>query len=72
MHRLLSLFLLLIPFLSLSGCAYDKFEHFMYDAASDKQCIKDTGLPKCDPERPSYEEYKRQLNETITDNRNSN
>jgi len=51
----------------LFGCAYDNFEHFTYDASHTRQCIKDTGNSNCEPDRLSYEEYKKEREDLLND-----
>ena len=54
---------MLISSFYISGCAYDSFENFAYDAAHTRQCIKETGDPNCEPDRTSYDEYEDQREE---------
>ncbi len=44
----------------LSGCTSKQVKRSSYDALYQRQCIERTGQPNCDPEHPSYEEYRRQ------------
>lgn len=59
MSRLCSV-LITLMFFYVSGCAYKDVKHGVYDALNERQCIKDTGVPHCDPERMEYDEYKRE------------
>jgi hypothetical protein len=54
------LLLLLLGNGLLTGCTTEAFKHAGYDALHQRQCIEQTGQPNCDPNYPSYEEYKRQ------------
>lgn len=43
-----------------SGCANQDPKRTIYNAMHDRQCIKDTGNPNCDPDHMTYDEYKAQ------------
>jgi len=65
MKRFSSAALVLASFSFFNGCAYDRIEHFAYDALHTRQCIKDSGDPNCDPDRPTFEEYEKQRDAII-------
>ena len=44
----------------LGGCTSEAVKRSTYDALHQRDCIERTGQPNCDPDYPSYEEYKRQ------------
>lgn len=44
----------------LAACSSETFKRASYDALHQRQCIEQTGEPNCDPNYPSYDEYKRQ------------
>lgn len=45
--------------LAWSACTSDHIKHAAYEAAYQKSCIDRTGLPACNPEHQSYDEYSR-------------
>ena len=47
----------------LSACSGHDFKRASYNALHDRQCIAQTGEPHCDPDRPSYDDYRRQAKE---------
>ena len=53
-------FILLALLVVLGGCSKDQVKRGTYDALHQRECIERTGQPNCDPNYPSYEEYKRQ------------
>jgi len=44
---------------AVSGCSGEQVKRATYDALHDKECIDKAGYPDCDPNRPSYDQYKR-------------
>ena len=49
---------------TITGCASDRVNKTIYDAANARNCVKETGGdPNCHPEQPTYDEYKRQREE---------
>jgi len=58
------LFLMIIWLFAGTGCASETMNKTIYDAANQRNCIKETGgNPNCNPDQPGYEEYKRQRDE---------
>jgi hypothetical protein len=43
----------------LNGCTLDQLKGAGYQALYEHQCMQDEGVPDCDPEHLSYDEYKR-------------
>jgi len=43
-----------------SGCSGEQVKRATYDALHDKECIDKVGYPNCDPNRPSYDQYRRE------------
>ena len=49
-----------------SGCTSEQMKRATYDALHDRQCIKEVGYPNCDPNRPSYDQYKKEKEQATT------
>ena len=45
--------------LAWSACTSDHVKRAAYEAAYQKNCVERIGLPDCNPERQSYEEYSK-------------
>jgi len=55
---------MLLLTLTITGCASDRVNKVIYDAANARNCVEETGgNPNCHPEQPTYDEYKRQREE---------
>ncbi len=61
----LSTFLILVPALFISSCAYENTKSLSYDALHTRQCLKDTGAVNCDEEKIPYDEYEKQRQEIL-------
>lgn len=58
--RNLVLSLLMIAVALLFSCSDEQVKKGVYQGLHDRQCIVDKNEPHCDPDRLSYEEYKKQ------------
>lgn len=58
-HRAVLTAAVLIAAGAASGCSGEQVKRATYDALHDKECIDKVGYPNCDPNRPSYDRYKR-------------
>ena len=59
MSKIVALVIMLLASV-ISSCAHQYSKRAAYNALQQRQCIKDTGNPNCDPEHMTYEEYKEQ------------
>lgn len=51
---------LMIVVAMLFSCSDEQVKKSVYQGLHDRQCIVDKNEPHCDPDRLSYEEYKKQ------------
>jgi hypothetical protein len=51
--------------LTLPGCTSEAVKRGTYDALYQKQCMDRSGVPNCDAEHKSYEQYKKDREETL-------
>jgi len=54
------LIILSVLLVCLGGCANVDTKRTVYNAMQQRQCIKDTGNPNCDPGHMTYDEYKEE------------
>jgi len=54
---------LIIVSVTLFSCSDEQVKKGVYQGLHDRQCIVDKNEPHCDPDRLSYEEYKKQRGE---------
>ncbi|SEQ38329.1 hypothetical protein SAMN04488038_10614 [Solimonas aquatica] len=52
--------LALVLLLSLAACSSEAAKRAAYEAAYQKSCTDRTGNAQCDPNHPSYDEYRKQ------------
>ena len=43
----------------LNACTLDQLKGVGYEALYQNQCMRDEGIPDCDPEHMSYDEYQQ-------------
>lgn len=63
------LYLLFLSAAFISGCAYKDMKKGTYDALQDRQCVVETGLPGCDPEHQTYDEYKEERDKVLEESK---
>jgi len=55
--------LLLLP--ALSACGTEALKRGAYEGVYQKDCVDRTGSTSCDPDHPSYDEYKREREKAL-------
>jgi hypothetical protein len=65
MPRLLPSLLILLLALGAMGCTTDAVKRSAYEAAYQKSCMDRTGVPDCDPEHHSYDDYQKARGELL-------
>lgn len=56
-----TIFTLLMLITAIPGCTEREVNRDIYNALIQRECIKKTGEPNCDSGQPSYEEYRREV-----------
>jgi len=49
----------------LAACSSEAVKRSTYEALHQKQCMDDAKTPNCDPEHKSYDQYKKDREETL-------
>ena len=55
----------LIALVVVAGCSGEQARRTAYEAAMQKQCAKETGVPGCATPKPSYDDYQREREKTL-------